>query len=711
MQSDTSSSTTQQAEQQLCSRCATLDVGNLLDRHLNSKFEEEVQIWSWNDYQDPDWLHPQCSFCQLVGVIKKPHDTSQAGLWYFSPPEYLYLLPNPKSTRPVPLGLKKEPRMSTVGGSSKLWRDKDGRTWRTWTLFLASRGSVHGQGQLVIRNIDSKRVDFDILRSWLARDGASTTSQRPISTPNSPARLIDCHTMTIVTASCQPYLALSYVWGTTTPEADGWRAQLGGPLPERIPLTIADAISVTKELGYQYLWVDKYTIDQEDEISKLHDIQNMDTIFESADATLVAAAGKDANHGIPGAGDCSRTPTLKATISTYDFVVVFATSVIQDAIRQSKWNSRAWTFQEKLLSKRLLIFTEHEVYFESRQGNSRETVEAPFANLDANLFISQKPWFDPWNAYNPEWVNETIAEYSSRDLSRQKDALLAALGFLKKFRNGPNPVYHHWGVPIFPDQAIGLSHGRTKFPYLGPKAAEPFSAQGFLLGLCWRPAGNHLSGNKEMTPARRRGLPSWSWTGWSCPLDSKPHSVYDIQQFHAHPEDKVYVELGEGEHFPIQRLYDPGITGRMSSHDIFLDVQTIPLRLERVSRAEMTPSMQDQYPEPWALTCGEVSFPFCYGGWGSRTDSFISLVMATGLWENEFLASTRQFSLLGIFLGRFEDKKDWPFGKQFILVVREHVNGSFCERIGHISQGDQRVGMDVRTILRKHITRRRVRIG
>lgn len=127
----------------------------------------------------------------------------------------------------------------------------------------------------------------------------------------------------------------------------------------------------------------------------------------------------------------------------------------------------------------MLIFTEHEVYFESGRGNRRETVEVPFPQLDANMFISQKPLFDPWNAHNPENVFAAIAEYSSRELSNPGDALMAALGFLKEFRNGPNPVYHHYGVPIFPDQAIGLGHGRTKFPYLGPKVAEPFSDQGF----------------------------------------------------------------------------------------------------------------------------------------------------------------------------------------------------------------------------------------
>jgi hypothetical protein len=253
-----------------------LDFGQCLDRHNAGAFDKEVTIWSWNDYDSPDWLNPDCAFCQLVAVIKKPHDTSQAGLWYFSPPEYLYLLPNTKSTRPIALGLKKDVRRLTIDGtiSTTLWRDGDGRTWRTWTLFLASRGSVHGQGELLIRKINASHIDFDIPRAWLAQDGASPSSQRSPATPNIPARLIDCQTMMVIAATSQPYLALSYVWGRAMFDTHNEYSGPEGVLPENLPSTIADAISVTKRLGYRYLWVDKYTIDQKNEKSKLHDIQS-----------------------------------------------------------------------------------------------------------------------------------------------------------------------------------------------------------------------------------------------------------------------------------------------------------------------------------------------------------------------------------------------------------------------------------------------------
>ena len=364
-----------------------------------------------------------------------------------------------------------------------------------------------------------------------------------------------------------------------------------------------------------------------------------------------------------------------------------------------------------MLAERLLIFTHYELYFESRKGNRRERLQVPFPHLDSNIFISHKPVSDPWNAYNPEHVNEAIAEYSSRDLSRQEDALLAALGFLKEFRKGPNPVFHHWGVPIFPDQAIGLGHGRTSFPYLGPKAAAPFSDQGFLLGLCWRPAGDPLIGNDTMFPQRRGKfiLPSWSWVGWACTLDPKPQTVYEIQQFHAHPDDKVFVQLGDKAFLPLRCLFNPQATGRMESYYIHLDVRTIGLDLKHIRRDDMTPAQRDQYPDEFALVCEGVEFPFCYGGWGRRGDSFVSLLPAKELREWAYLAPSST-PLIGIVLGRFEDKQDWPYGKHFIMVACEHMSGFFHERVGHIAQGDQRVGLEVRQILEKSMRRQRIRL-
>lgn len=73
-----------------------------------------------------------------------------------------------------------------------------------------------------------------------------------------------------------------------------------GPSPTHISRTVGDAIKVTPSLGYRYLWVDKYCIDQADPQDLQKQLLQMGRIYACADATIVASAGNDANFGLPG---------------------------------------------------------------------------------------------------------------------------------------------------------------------------------------------------------------------------------------------------------------------------------------------------------------------------------------------------------------------------------------------------------------------------
>lgn len=85
----------------------------------------------------------------------------------------------------------------------------------------------------------------------------------PIFVPR--MKLVDINTLEIVEADeSMQWVALSYVWGPR----EGTSSSHAGPdthrLPESISNTVRDAISVTRQLGFQYLWIDRYCINQED---------------------------------------------------------------------------------------------------------------------------------------------------------------------------------------------------------------------------------------------------------------------------------------------------------------------------------------------------------------------------------------------------------------------------------------------------------------
>ncbi|KAF2648892.1 hypothetical protein K491DRAFT_641744, partial [Lophiostoma macrostomum CBS 122681] len=117
--------------------------------------------------------------------------------------------------------------------------------------------------------------------------------------------LIDCHTREICRGTTETsYIALSYVWAKAAPNDSG-PALLS---PQRLPSSdnlsqvVKDSISVTIQLGFRYLWIDKYCIDQSDLKIRTKQIENMDKAYKGAALTLMAAAGLDERHGLAGVG-------------------------------------------------------------------------------------------------------------------------------------------------------------------------------------------------------------------------------------------------------------------------------------------------------------------------------------------------------------------------------------------------------------------------
>lgn len=100
-----------------------------------------------------------------------------------------------------------------------------------------------------------------------------------------PRRLIDCEVRQLCDGGNKPYLCLSYVWG----KIHAAHGASDGSLPENLPQTIIDAITVTLNIGYRYLWVDRYCIDQADLEAKHDAIQNMDVICKPYYTTIGAS--------------------------------------------------------------------------------------------------------------------------------------------------------------------------------------------------------------------------------------------------------------------------------------------------------------------------------------------------------------------------------------------------------------------------------------
>jgi hypothetical protein len=138
-------------------------------------------------------------------------------------------------------------------------------------------------------------------------------------------------------------VALSYVWGKarcgSAREKDQYHSH-DGALPP-LPATIEDAMTVTVKLGFRYLWVDKYCIDQNNPSELSLQIGLMDMIYHAASVTVIAAAGNEAHYGLPGVSVRSRTTQNVITMNKVTWVS--ARARLREVIKQSPWSARGWT--------------------------------------------------------------------------------------------------------------------------------------------------------------------------------------------------------------------------------------------------------------------------------------------------------------------------------------------------------------------------------
>ncbi|KAI8200211.1 Nitrogen assimilation transcription factor nit-4 [Colletotrichum sp. SAR 10_76] len=128
-----------------------------------------------------------------------------------------------------------------------------------------------------------------------------------------------------------------------------------------MPLVIEDAMAAVREMGVEYLWVDRYCIKQDDcEILSDH-LSKMHVIYRQASFTIIAAAGSDSTFGLPGVSIRRRQTQAHANVGGR--LLVSALEPFTHSSKSIKWNTRAWTYQEGVFSVRQLIFDTHQVTF------------------------------------------------------------------------------------------------------------------------------------------------------------------------------------------------------------------------------------------------------------------------------------------------------------------------------------------------------------
>jgi hypothetical protein len=189
-----------------------------------------------------------------------------------------------------------------------------------------------------VDNLFSTLIGWSTVQAWLRtceiKHGRTceTRGRDRLSVPG--FKVIDCKTRTIVPApaKCQQ-TALSYVWGQKT---DTWIPS-GPHLQHRAPLIVEDAIICTQSMGFRYLWIDRYCIDQNDSNTKHILIQHMDGIYRNASIAIINAAGTGPQAGLPGVSTVLRGG---ATITTIDGPAILSMLKAKRELQESDWSTR-----------------------------------------------------------------------------------------------------------------------------------------------------------------------------------------------------------------------------------------------------------------------------------------------------------------------------------------------------------------------------------
>jgi len=366
-------------------------------------------------------------------------------------------------------------------------------------------------------------------------------------------RLIDVERFCLVDIKDMevPWVALSYVWGLrpfrTLVQADLEEFMKPGSLVAPwVPNTIADAMTVTRELGERYLWTDSLCIIQDSYPDKLQFIPNMDLIYGLASLTIVNGGGKDAFCGLPGVRPSTRfqdelpVQVGDGWISLGLSCLLGGENLIVDGF---SWYTRGWTYQEMVLSRRLLIFMPEQVHWECQQATWREDGcwELPHHGERGQTICYQSALYqnnfgfqlsDMWTAsptaarFDSTYQN-LVHAYSRRVLTRDSDGLAAFEGILHALTQvfGVDFV---WGLPK---------------PFLG-----------VAITWCCDPDGSRRrisstklslgSGDNDETIIVDAVLPSWSWAGWSCQVYYAELFGY-LDSEHAGLEFYVITPVGE----------------------------------------------------------------------------------------------------------------------------------------------------------------------
>ncbi|KAH7062208.1 heterokaryon incompatibility protein-domain-containing protein [Macrophomina phaseolina] len=181
------------------------------------------------------------------------------------------------------------------------------------------------------------------------------------------------------------YVTLSHAWG----QSDGTRAScqilehknlatlVAGITQQDLPRTFQDAVTISRRLGFKYLWIDSLCIIQDSPKDWENESASMAAIYGASALNLVAL-GVDSHQGC-----FVRRNPLKLTpckLNQDSVKTTYALHCCVDVEMAFDWApsmQRAWVAQERVLAPRNVFFGGPELFWTCTQGTFSEKGPTP----------------------------------------------------------------------------------------------------------------------------------------------------------------------------------------------------------------------------------------------------------------------------------------------------------------------------------------------
>jgi len=249
-----------------------------------------------------------------------------------------------------------------------------------------------------------------------------------------------------------PYMTLSHCWGgkqplTTTTDTLEQRC-IGIPMAS-LPDLYRDAVTVTRKLGIQYLWIDSLCILQDSKDDWAKEAAVMGNVYRLSYLTLYALSSPDCSHGM-----LVRRQSLTSAATQLANNIHSLEKTRAHVFKTAPLCRRAWALQERLLSPRLLFYSDGEMFWEclahsAREGNHRivphkptpyryESYECPQVKIQLVRPLDDNPSFPV--SLPSDW-QIIVSEYSRCRLTYRSDKLPALSGLASMYRRNTGYTY------------------------------------------------------------------------------------------------------------------------------------------------------------------------------------------------------------------------------------------------------------------------------